>query len=809
VITIVFGNMTMKKNKAKQNNLLKGLNLSFYSFCIKVIAPVKNNQRFFLIELLTIILLLVLPYYLFGNKMYVGGDDTKLFYSYPLEFLKNVTFYSWVNVSSIGINGPSQYIFPFLLVWTGLEIILKDKVLLNHLAMSLPLIMGQIYFLFLVKALFEVKRKYYPELYLGSLFYITSPILAINQMFVFLLSIWLIGLIPVLMFYFLKYLQTSNFRYVYIASIFCLVFSLAMYAIPWTLGLLLPLLFGLLTTSFMYRKKDILFFLKKITIFGGFILFSQAFWLTGFISTYITLGQNSFASKFLSKSFVDTFTPTIQATATGTVLYPLLNLFHRQITMDFNWKLKDTFLNYFDKTLILNSIYLVIFYIGATNIHGVLSKKIKKIYAFIFIAFVLCLYLYTVNIGPLRDVFVYFRFIPGFTMFRNFFDKFAPGYVFLYSVLITVSLIIVSNKFPKRRRVLLASFFLVLILNLIPIKETVNSPLWGTQKVYKTVVIPKEYKDVMKYIHDHISSTNTILSVPFGTTIYSVVRDEDTENVYVGLSPVKIFSGVNDLSGHLSFNFTKEADNVDSLIINKKFYEFSNILYKHNVNYVLLTKNIPTEVLKTDWLYGDNLIKPQDATFVKSITDKKIFESKRDNYIVYSTKQKNSLITSKNLYFKKISQVKYVLYIKNIHKDQTITFNDTFHPGWNLYVKKNPSLGFCLIQDNNQKLSTKECKPEEKIFEASDLLYSFIKPLALSNESSAENNNNEWTISPSLIKKTYDKSYYKVNRDGSIDIELVLYFKPQNYFYFGIGISLLAFLFGGFYLFIKKNEKNN
>jgi ABC-type uncharacterized transport system fused permease/ATPase subunit len=48
---------------------------------------------------------------------------------------------------------------------------------------------------------------------------------------------------------------------------------------------------------------------------------------------------------------------------------------------------------------------------------------------------------------------------------------------------------------------------------------------------------------------------------------------------------------------------------------------------------------------------------------------------------------------------------------------------------------------------------------------------------------------NQWTIDPNYIKQNFDKSYYKENPDGSIDVELTLYFKPQSYFYLGLIIS--------------------
>ena len=48
---------------------------------------------------------------------------------------------------------------------------------------------------------------------------------------------------------------------------------------------------------------------------------------------------------------------------------------------------------------------------------------------------------------------------------------------------------------------------------------------------------------------------------------------------------------------------------------------------------------------------------------------------------------------------------------------------------------------------------------------------------------------NQWTIDPDYIRANYPKEYYKENPDGSIDVRMTLYFKPQSYFYLGLIIS--------------------
>ncbi len=742
--------------------------------------------------------------------MYLGGDDTRLFYSYPIEFLKNVTYFSWYKISSMGINGPSQYLAPFLLITAFVNIFVSSKVVLNYLAFSLPLILGYIYFQMAVKELFALDKRNRYELYVGGLFYVLSPILIINQLFVFLISIWLIGLIPILVYNFLKYLRTGNFKYVFLSSLWCLIFAFALYAIPWILGFVIPVIFGLGTLAILFKKREIFYFLKRFFLFTSFIVLSQAFWLTGFISLYLDLGQDSFASKFLSKGFVDTFTPTVLTSATSSIIYPLLNLFHRQIAFDFSWKLKDDYIYYYDKLFLLNSIYIIVLAFGVFYFRKYLSKKNQYVYVSLLVSFLVSLYFFTVNIGPLKDVFIMLGQVPGFTMFRNFFDKFAPGYTIIYSAIISISLVMISNAFPKKKNLFLIIFLLVIFINFFPVKSTVNSPLWTTNDISKTLILPQEYLNFMSHIKNTIPSTNNILSIPFGSSAYTVIVDKnDSKHLYLGVSPVKIFSGISDISGHYSFGYTSLADVVDGYIINRQYGDLRKVMFEHNMNYVLYTTNVPKELIHS-YAFNTDLYLTQDALFRKAISGKMVAKSSDGNYILYETKKINSILKSKNIYYKKISQVKYKIYIKGLSDVQDLSFLDSIHAGWKLYPLKNPSLKFCNSPKINKETDAVECAQDDKLFETQDMGYIFKKNIFSSTQTLLHNYANKWQISPKYFTEELGEAYYKRNKDGSIDIEMDLYFVPQTYFYLGVAISTGVYLAGAiYYLKNRKGKKHN
>ena len=452
---------------------------------------------------LIILFLIILPYFLFQGKLFIGGDDTRLFYAYPKEYLINTQFFSWTNLSSFGWNFSYQSFLPFVSLWTILSEIIKSKIVLGYLSISLPLILGLIFFQKFIRELIIDKEKHEPEILLGSSFYIFSPIILYNHFVNPLIPIWLIGLIPALCYYFLKFVKTGNLLDILKGIILTSIFSFGSHNSPWVGGFFIPITASLITCLFLFKKESILQFFKKFFIFFGFIFFSQFFWLLGFLLAFLSSSSNSFTSNVVSEAFSTDFARTILATSTGTIIYPLLNLFHRQIAFDYGLSLKEIYQIFYDKTYFLNFIFIIVLFLGILNFRKTLLPLERKIYLVLLVAFLVSLYLFTVNIGPLKALFIEFGYIPGFVIFRNAYDKFALGYTIIYSLLITYCLVIIKKRYLKMNKVyltLISLFLLATLINILPIKKIMVSPLQTTENIYKNITIPQEYLEFMKEV---------------------------------------------------------------------------------------------------------------------------------------------------------------------------------------------------------------------------------------------------------------------------------------------------------------------
>jgi hypothetical protein len=366
-----------------------------------------------------------------------------------------------------------------------------------------------------------------------------------------------------------------------------------------------------------------------------------------------------------------------------------------------------------------------------------------------------------------------------------------------------MGLVVFRIKHSEKFKVISAALLIVILVNFIPVKSTVTSALWTTQSTGKNMIFSKEYLSFMNQINKNISSSNNILSIPFGTASYTVVKDETSSNVYAGVSPVKIFSGVNDFSGDLSLSLTGNGEDVNKLIIEKRYSELSKILHKYNVNYLFVTNNIPNEVLHS-YIYNYDSVKNQDKTFIKSLTSQRVMKSSQGNYELYAVKDRNIMISSPHTSFEKVNQVKYKIKINNLRKDQTLKFSDTFNGGWKLFpASRNDGL---VCQRLTKVDGSTECKGRFQFFSSDELSYLWKKPLFQESHRSFENFSNEWTVSYDEVKGL-GEGVYEQNPDGSVNINLVLYFSPQLYFYYGSLITLFVILSSTAY-YIKTRRKS-
>jgi hypothetical protein len=181
----------------------------------------------------------------------------------------------------------------------------------------------------------------------------------------------------------------------------------------------------------------------------------------------------------------------------------------------------------------------------------------------------------------------------------------------------------------------------------------------------------------------------------------------------------------------------------------KYIYDFSSIWESNFERYS------GSEVYDNDL----SLIKNDPRFFEKLIAANpgQIVEVENGIYEIVDTQPRIYADGGADVEFEKIDATKYKIRISNLSSAQKLYFLESYHPGWKLLANSYRLTADSLFDSSHQKV----------------LDYA-----------------NGWTIDSETIRNRLSDDQYLVNSDGSIDLELTLYFQPQ--FYQNIAIVIAA-----------------
>ena len=204
--------------------------------------------------------LFLIPFILWGNSYLVGGDDTKLYYVFPKEFLTNYAF----NIASDNTLGGAMtgyqsvaYFAPFFA--------------LVYLCKVIPFINTQMFFYglnFVLGFLFFYK---FLSLYLdnktikgflitifSSIMYVLSPF-TLKTLFTHqLIALYLVSTIPATLYFFINGIQTNKSGPILLSVVIFSLGSTTINTLPWWGAFcisLLPLLIYEFVQNFKYALR--------------------------------------------------------------------------------------------------------------------------------------------------------------------------------------------------------------------------------------------------------------------------------------------------------------------------------------------------------------------------------------------------------------------------------------------------------------------------------------------------------------------------------------------------------------------------
>lgn len=362
--------------------------------------------------------------------------------------------------------------------------------------------------------------------------------------------------------------------------------------------------------------------------------------------------------------------------------------------------------------------------------------------------------------APFVNLYIFlFTRLPGFSAFREA-TKFYFFIIIGYSVLIGSFTFWVEKKFTSLKRFqfiaygVLYGLVLIFLLTCIPIMSG------DIGSMYISRSIPNDNLIVRSFIQNQKSYFRT-LWVPI------LPRYGISTIVHPALSGIEM-------------NINWEIKDLDQLLDNTA------------IKYVI----VPIHDLDND----DDFFKDygKRELFIQTLANLKllkkinigtkellIYENRGFKPHIYSTEKKETIY--KDVFHEKVNYefknpAEYKTALKNISHPIYLNFSEAFHPDWKLRVGE--FNWFKVLIDKNYFLSDR-----------------------YHTESDAKLNS--FYIDPKVICKSYE---CKINSDGTHDIFLTLYFRPQGYMHFGLiisGITLFMCLTYLVYVGVKGIRKHN
>jgi hypothetical protein len=356
---------------------------------------------------------------------------------------------------------------------------------------------------------------------------------------------------------------------------------------------------------------------------------------------------------------------------------------------------------------------------------------------------------------------------PGFSLFREaskFYMITAIGYLGLLSI--SIKLIkdnLLYTRFKKIYYLLCIILISVFIYNTKPLLN----------KDIETMFVSKTVAEDYIVLKDKILSENENFRT-FWTPIFSRYGFFSTQSSMI--SNVSYMYELRDI-----FGFDESINIEDSLIsVYKKEYS-DNIFDNSNIKYIVVPledsvndsdffsyyggKRNPNirdwyiqELNKIDWLEEKNF----------GFKELVIYENKDYKNRIYLTQELETIYKKtedRKIEFIQVKPTEYKIKINNLKEVEYLNFVEKYDNNWKIRIGD---------FDWKAALYNKSYFLDEKQHTKSDIGF------------------NSFKLSREYIKANFDNSVYYENPDGSIDLELTLYFRPQSYFYLGIITSIIT-----------------
>jgi hypothetical protein len=431
--------------------------------------------------------------------------------------------------------------------------------------------------------------------------------------------------------------------------------------------------------------------------------------------------------------------------------------------------------------------------------------KNKSIFLFFIIVLITSLFISKWNNAPFWDIYLnILEKIQLLNIYRSPANKFMPLFYTVFTFSFFILFTYLSKNIAKKIIYLLFSSYIILSL---PLLYT-----WIFSKS-SSFEIPNYYSELNHFFNQN-NYNGRVLFLP-------------ERNYWKSYS---FWAYVNSLNyfniKNTTFDIWQTLMSSNNVLWNKLLLNSTNFFYKKGNSYnpndiyqrgkVILDKagiNIKTannQLInsKVDFVILDNGLSWTFNSIKISNIEKSYYKYLVDNLSWF---KRIKTIWNFDVYIKK-----WILYWNNIFNSNSIKKVNKISPvkyNISIWIKDISLLEQISSFDSDWKIYLSPInKKEDKIsFNILDIKYIFKKDIFGWSHNKLNWWANQWSINKKYIIDNYSSDYYTINKDWTININLVVYYLPQSYFYVSMLISIFTFIFSIWFIYFRKylykNEK--
>lgn len=710
--------------------------------------------------------LFLMPNVLWGNLYIVGGDDSRLYYIFPLEYLKNFAF-NVIGNNTLGGNMayfPVSYPAPAVLVL----LLLKNVFPMWNTQLFAYGVIISLGFVFFYKFLQEwIPAKSTYEFWTGvvaSLLYSFSPYITRTFFQHQLISIFSIMVVPGCLYFFLAGVKRKNVGYIIASSLFYSLFSSTIYSLPWILPVVLT--FIPLFLYFIPLRRGYIW--KSLVIFIAVTVLSNLYWIIHYIFPVVYQTGESLASKtFQSNEFIKQNNDTIIAlTRLNSPVYQMISYLRT------SWSAREG-PSLFQS---IGAIY-IFFILLAGAVMRPVQKSLRRLFIIVVIGLLLTMLFVTPNFGEWNLMLFQLlnTHVPFFGMFRNMYDKFALSMALHYAFTLYVALVILGKvNMPKIYRYI-GLVLIALVIGITAYPYIV--PVYKDED-YSTRIsgqLNKDFMDLTAYLVDHPTSSR-YLWLPMTYPGYVFVSDaKNTNHFYSGISPLQFLSKSSDMAGYYGIQTPQDPQlngKFMELLKQREYDAIGKIFQVQNIGYVIVNhEQLPKKALV--FLDAYDFMTLQGEEYKKAILGEKI-QDFGNRYSIYSLNKKYAMptvytapLSKVPVEFQKLSGNLYKVRMREVSLASELVLLEPYNRLWNIYV----------LKDGVRRRYDTE-------------------------HTDAFNFGNAWKIDPKELAEKFPDSV-KTSGEHEYDYDFEIRFLPEMYTTPVFIVSIVSMILAGIYMVIQ------